>query len=171
MEKRKGSSVSNSELLDNSKIDSNLNHSTDYFEDWKRCIENANLMFDESDFIQAELLYQKTINIAISAFSEQTMNKHTISVLLVSFHNIADLYSRQERYLDVLVSLEAAFVYIKTKLDGVMPNSDEAVDLTWGLMKARRQLLTFTSQKDFKTSNATSYKHKNPKNNHSNHVH
>jgi hypothetical protein len=171
MEKPKGSSVSNSELLNNSKIDNNYHHATDYFEDWKKCIESANLMFDESDFVQAELLYKKAINIATSAFSEQTMNKHTISMLLVSFHNIADLYSRQERYLDVILSLETAFVYIQTKLDGVVPNSDEAVDLTWGLMKARRQLLTFTSQKDFKTSNATNYKHKTLRNNHSNHVH
>lgn len=171
MEKRKDSFILDSEVSDNSKVVSDSPCSTDYFEDWKRCIENANLMFDDSDFVQAELLYKKAIDIAISAFSEKTLNKHTISMLLLSFHNIADLYARQERYLDVILSLEAAFVYIKTKLDGVVPNSDEEVDLTWGLMKARRQLLNFTSQKDFKTSNATNYKQKNSTNNHSNHVH
>ena len=171
MEKRNGSTVSNIEMLGTSRIDTDQDHSTDYFESWKICMENANAVFDDDNFVQAEILYKKTISVAISAFSEATISKQTISMLLVSFHNIADLYARQERFLEAELSLEGAFVYIQVKQNGIEPNSEEDVDLTWGLMKARRQLETFTTQNAVKTQNTDKCKHQTPGNNHSNHVH
>jgi len=171
MVKSNGRTASNSDLLSNSNADTGQHHSYDYFESWKIRVEIANMAFEQEDFVHAEILYKKTINVAISAFCEQAISKQTVSMLLVSFHNIADLYAQQERYLEVKLSLEGAFVYIQTKLKSTAPNSEEAADLTWGLMKAKRQLLTFTSPTTLQASNTVKNKTKTPSNNNSNHVH
>lgn len=146
MEKFSKSATRRDQLIVNDKTLASQIRAPENFYRWEQNIESGNTAFDEYDFMLAETLYKSAIQIAISVFTEQAINKQTISMLLVSFHNIADLYTCTNCHVEAEQVLGTVLAYIQKKLKKVPANSQEAVDLTWGLMKAKRQLVTFTKQ-------------------------
>lgn len=106
---------------------------------WERVIKDGNRDFDADVFEGARLKYLRAVELAVAMVESEPCIRPTIGALLVSYHNLADLYERHGFPLFALNALSSVFQHVE-HLQRANPAETAPV---WGKRIASEQLYLF----------------------------
>ncbi|MEM0910346.1 MAG: hypothetical protein AAGJ37_05185 [Pseudomonadota bacterium] len=111
--------------------------------EWESFITDGNRAFSAGALNTAESCYSEASKTARYLLDQGYVNKASISMLLVGYHNSADLYIRKN-------DPETALDRLSTALRTLFNFPEECIDceqkrdaLEWGTIRAKRQLCLF----------------------------
>ncbi len=108
--------------------------------EWKRTTFNANIAFKAGFLLYANCLYENAVAQAKHLLKNLACSKDSVSVVLVSLHNLADFHLQNNNRRDALDCLQEAVLCLSDKLKANSLSSRSEVALLWGLSRANRQL-------------------------------
>lgn len=110
---------------------------------WERHIKRGNVAFEDGELDVAESYYREALTMAQYLLDIGNIDRASVSMLLVSHHNSADVYlqkSNPEEALNRLsTAVRALFDYSASCKN--CPIKREALE--WGAIRAKRQLYLF----------------------------
>ncbi|MBL4631285.1 MAG: hypothetical protein JKY14_09070 [Paraglaciecola sp.] len=115
---------------------------TDDMTVWKAQICAGNDCFDKNQLLSAIAHYQKAIKQAQTLIDSWEEPKAAVAALMVSYHNLADLYLRENSVLLAEYELHNAHQSISRYLTLAEPNSYRASALIWGVSQTYIALIT-----------------------------
>ena len=93
------------------------NKNKDNFSDWERETKTGNLYFSSNKFEQAQNNYFRAKKIAIKLFKDEKENESAVVALVVSYHNLAELYKKQNELNLAYMELNEIDSYLVTCLE------------------------------------------------------
>ena len=116
------------------------------FANWELETKIANQYFDQVDFDSAEKKYQHAKELALSLLSKGDEPERAIAALVVSFHNLADLYQKKNDLKNAHLELHSVDAYLVHYLEGGNPDSNVLNAVRLGIDKTRIELLNFVQK-------------------------
>jgi len=111
-------------------------------EQWKQHIMLGNQCFDERQLLTAMTHYQSAKSRAHVLFEHWFNPEQSVAALVVSYHNLADLYLREDNPAMAEKELRSIYDYILTQLDKDLPDVKRKRALLHGLKQSYTALLS-----------------------------
>ncbi|WP_133468529.1 hypothetical protein [Paraglaciecola marina] len=106
---------------------------TDQMTIWKAQICAGNECFERCQTLSALAHYNKAIRQAEYLLDNWIDHKAAVASVVISYHNLADLYLREDKAILAEHELEKVHKKISTCLSEAQPNSYRANALIWGV--------------------------------------
>ena len=106
---------------------------TDQMTNWKAQICAGNECFDRYQTLSALAHYNKAIEHSEHLLDSWIDHRAAVASVVISYHNLADLYLREDKAILAERELEKVHKKISTCLSEALPNSYRANALIWGV--------------------------------------
>ena len=116
---------------------------TDEMTVWKAQICAGNDCFDKRQILSALAHYHKAIDQAQALLEQWDDPKAAVAALLVSHHNLADLYLTEDKAMLAEYELQKVHQKIGDCLSKAQPNSFRASALIWGVSQSYIALVNY----------------------------
>lgn len=125
-------------------------------ETWKRHINAGNDSFDKYQILASLAHYQAAIKQATALLDQWHDKKAAVAALVVSYHNLADLYLREGEPLLAEYELENAHDKLNLAMQRTQTDSPDIEALLWGLNRTYFALVRHRSAHARKVDTAAS---------------
>ena len=112
------------------------------YDEWGSAISLGNDHFENYHTLLALFYYLKAIELVDPLIKHQPTSRQSIGALLVSYHNLADLYVRENS----LRQAWSVLVKAKQRVMAIFCKHGETPGTHWGCQLAHRQLSWFESE-------------------------
>lgn len=118
---------------------------TDYksFIDWERETAIGNQYFNKKHFEKAIKNYLYAKKLASQLFNSSNNPERAVSALVVSYHNLADLYKQKNELKMAYQELDEVDAYLVNCLENGITNAKKMNAVRRGIDKTRAELLSF----------------------------
>lgn len=126
------------------------------FSVWENATKVANVYFERLDFGLAEKKYLRAKTLSIELFKRKKQAERAIAALVVSHHNLANLYQKQGRIKRAHQELESVDTYLNRYLDNGIDNIEVMRSVQMGINQTRSELLSFIKENKLIVHDVTS---------------
>lgn len=116
-------------------------------QNWKRHIVEGNKHFDSHQWGKAENLYQRAKSEAKCQLLSWPDTEEAVAALVVSYHNLADLYGTSDVSLRKHQELQAAHTYLLGVLQDDALNTQQMDAVLQGINKTYLALITYLQER------------------------
>ncbi len=117
--------------------------SDERFVDWETSIKKGNKYFDSNNLDQAKKSYVVAKELALALFENGINPERAIPALIISCHNLADLYQKREQLKLAYQELDEVDSFLVNYLDTAKKNFKKINAIRRGIDKTRAELLSF----------------------------
>jgi len=115
----------------------------DPFIEWEIKIEKGNQFFADNDFGEAKEEYLCAKELAHQIFESMVSPDSAVPALVVSYHNVADLYKKERKFNQAYQELDEINSYLVSCLEKVGKNSKRSNAIRRGIDMTHAELLSF----------------------------
>lgn len=117
--------------------------------EWQQITRRANLCFHAGALKKALPLYRQALAQALAIYPSKVEYDHSLIAVIVSYHNIADLYVKQGNLLHAKFNLDAADQFVSNQLSN---NKNQDTHISLLKAKNKTQFAVHTFNKDYPIS-------------------
>ena len=119
------------------------------FADWESEVIAGNQFFNQSDFEHAKQNYKKAKKLATKLFDFADDSERAVAALVVSYHNLADLYQQKKQLKRAYRELDEVNAYLLNCLNKEGVSDSNLAAIRRGINKSQGELLNFIKRNNF----------------------